>query len=89
MYTLNDPREIATVLAALRLRQRKGWSSDPEQVIATDGGTLEPLTDEEIDDLCERINLGEAEPVKKTRTVPMRKECTCEDWSQPCTCGAS
>lgn len=61
-------RELATVLAALRY-----WQSDlklPDMfaskefkeihfTIAQDGGTLEPLTVEEIDKLCERINMGE------------------------------
>jgi hypothetical protein len=50
-------RELATVLAALRYWQREGlMSSGGEHDVATDGDTLEPLTTEEIDALCERIN---------------------------------
>ena len=59
-------RELATVLAALRLWQQ----ADPVlggvvigadqfiamEQIATNGGLYEPLTPTEIDALCERIN---------------------------------
>lgn len=59
-------RELATVLAALRLYQQ----ADPVlggvvigsdqfsaiEVIATNGGACEPLTPTEIDSLCERLN---------------------------------
>lgn len=51
-------REHATILEALRhyefdLDNRDGV--EPGE-IATEGGTLEPLTVEEIDQLCERVN---------------------------------
>lgn len=51
-------REVATVLAALRYWQtntseERDREHDP---IATNCGTTDPLTDNEIDDLCERIN---------------------------------
>lgn len=51
-------RERACVLAALRYWQREGlMSSGGEQDIATSGGgVLEPLSEEEIDDLAERLN---------------------------------
>jgi hypothetical protein len=57
-------RELATVLAALRYWQREGQSgnsvdTEPEQDVATNGGTLEPLAEDEIDALCERLNRGE------------------------------
>jgi hypothetical protein len=67
-----DPREFATILAALRFWQRTGLSCDhygngndagclvlppEENDIATDGSTLEPLGEDEIDELCERLNL--------------------------------
>jgi hypothetical protein len=51
-------RELGTVLAALRL-----WQSTPGRKhlwqwdIATDVGELKPLDNEEIDELCERINV--------------------------------
>lgn len=49
--------EFNTILAALRFWQRKGNTSDlPEWDIATNGDEDEPLSDDEIDLLCERIN---------------------------------
>lgn len=52
-----DSRELATVLAALRYWQREGLMSDGhEQDIATDQGTVDRLSSEEIDGLCERLN---------------------------------
>jgi hypothetical protein len=67
-----DQRETAAILAGLRLLQNVGspsglyslhdtegwvfgWSEGIDD-IWTDGGTLEPLTPDEIDALCERIN---------------------------------
>jgi hypothetical protein len=57
-------RELATILAALRYHQAEnlqGTSEIPDQAIreiATDGGCLRPLSSQEIDRLCERINLA-------------------------------
>ena len=52
-----DQRQHATILAALRYWQREGLSSNGHEVdIATDGGTLEPLSASEIDDLCVAMN---------------------------------
>ncbi len=54
-------RELHTVLAALRQWQ---WIGAEYQYrialedIATNGGKVEPLTLDEIDALCERINCG-------------------------------
>ena len=48
--------ERATVLAALRLLQSTRHLPADIADIATDGGTLEPMTAEEIDALCEAIN---------------------------------
>lgn len=74
---LNE-RELATVLAALRMLQRKttmvACSLDGEKWervglpdgiddIITDGGTITPLTDDEIDALCERLNCGKDKPL--------------------------
>jgi hypothetical protein len=54
-----NPRELGTVLAALRLWQRLGDRlGEPELAIATDEGAFPPLTKDEIDGLCERINIG-------------------------------
>jgi hypothetical protein len=57
-----DARELATVLASLRYWQtdRSDRVDIPERYddIATDGNTLVPLDNEEIDVLCERLNCG-------------------------------
>lgn len=52
-----DDRELATVLAALRGHQRQTCAPDLLD-IATSGGLYVPLTDDEIDGLCERLNCG-------------------------------
>ena len=51
-------REMAHVLAGLRLLQSVGRLSADVDDVATDGGTHEPLAPGEIDDLCERLNLS-------------------------------
>lgn len=74
-----SPRELATILAALRFHQDENLqvtNEIPDQVvreIATDGGCLKPLTAQEIDRLCERLNLA-AEPLD-------RAVCT-HDWHE-------
>lgn len=54
-------RELATVLAALRYWQMD-LEPDPDGIVDPEGFFLDekPLTVEEIDGLCERLNLGEA-----------------------------
>jgi len=52
-----DDRELATVLAALRGHQRRTCPPDLLD-IATNGDRHVPLTCEEIDGLCERLNCG-------------------------------
>jgi hypothetical protein len=55
-------RELATVLAALRHWQKAlPESAEVYEDIATDDGRLEPLTVDEIDELCMRLNFGETE----------------------------
>lgn len=53
-------RELSTVLAALRYYQATlAKVSEPDEGIAdiaSDGGEVRPLTVDEIDGLCERIN---------------------------------
>jgi hypothetical protein len=54
-------RELATVLAALRYWQQDLAANEDEPPISehfADGAT--PLTVAEIDDLCERLNVGTA-----------------------------
>jgi len=54
-------RELATILAALREWQGILAGNEPAEeevdAIASDGGRFLPLTPEEIDDLCERLNV--------------------------------
>jgi hypothetical protein len=51
-----DEREIAAVLAGLRCLQAGGFSVAMD--VLTNGGTIRPLDNNEIDALCERINCG-------------------------------
>ncbi len=56
-----DDRELATVVAALRGHQRRTCPPDLLD-IATNGGAYVPLTDDEIDGLCERLSCGTLTP---------------------------
>lgn len=63
-----DSRELATVLAALRLWQQEIGEFHPDIKeehldIATDGGTLDELTVAEIDSICHRINVADDQPL--------------------------
>lgn len=50
-------REVATILAALRLWQRTvDRNLLPEAIVATDAGHIEPMPTLEIDALCQKIN---------------------------------
>jgi hypothetical protein len=50
-------QELATILAALRHWQRAlPQSVEAYEDIATDGGRFEPLSVDEIDELCMRLN---------------------------------
>lgn len=66
-----NPREHATILASLRLFQVALHQALPlpEGIpdIASNGERVQPLTLDEIDALCERINVVEAEP---SLTIP-------------------
>ena len=66
-----DRRELATILAALRYHQAENLSHRSPRAtpviadsaiadIASDGGTLRPLTAAEIDRLCRRLNQAAA-----------------------------
>lgn len=62
MNTAFDKRQTATILAALRYYQNSpalGESSGASDIadIATDGGTIDPMGRDEIDDLCEQVNI--------------------------------
>lgn len=61
-------RELATVLAALRLWQADMAESKTVAALPADRGGIatnmncfETLNSEEIDDLCEKLNLGDSE----------------------------
>ena len=62
-----DRRELATILAALRFHQDDNLNSGPHIAdaciadIASDGGTLVPLSAQEIDALCRRLNASRKE----------------------------
>jgi hypothetical protein len=53
-----DPRELGTMLAALRLWQAAGHRPLELEVIASDEGSFEPLDADEIDALAQRLNCG-------------------------------
>jgi hypothetical protein len=65
MSTEFEKRQTATILAALRYWQSNGIvaSRHDHYTIATDDGTLQPLTRPEIDALCEQINVPAATPI--------------------------
>ncbi len=53
-----DQRELATVLAALRYWQKmEAYRPLELEAIATDSESFAPLNGDEIDRLCERINI--------------------------------
>src|ERR1039457_865017 len=65
MSTAFEKRQTATILAALRYWQSNGIvaSRHDHYTIATDDGTLQPLTRPEIDAMCEQINVPAATPI--------------------------
>lgn len=69
-YELNE-RELATVLAALRCWQkeltRTGIPEDADDIL----GERDPLTLDEIDDLCDRLNFSEGECPKCGYSGPL------------------
>jgi rubrerythrin len=88
--TTLPPRELATVIAALRLWQQRNEVDglhprrllDLEQVIATEHGPA--LTSGEIDELCEKLN-----PAQELPRFRNHYRCVCgETWSNEddCTC---
>jgi hypothetical protein len=71
-----DRRELATILAALRFHQDENLqnrSEIPDAVIkeiASDGGSLKPLGFNDVNRLCEKINLCDEISVRRLK----------EDW---------
>ena len=62
-------REVATILAALRNWQTDSLNEDLAEAFAGHFEEHEPLSDDEVDDLCERLNLAEEGQVI-TRAAP-------------------
>lgn len=83
-----DRRELGTVLAALRFWQwRRGSEHINERMqaifdIADDGG--DPLGDDEIDALCERLNCGAPSEASCQQGAPCHNPAACPD---PVGCG--
>ena len=59
-----DRFELATILAALRLLQATPALPSEIEEIATDCGDFERLDNEQIDELCERINTASEYPFR-------------------------
>jgi hypothetical protein len=57
-------REVAQVLAALRNWQTDSLNEDLVDAFSGHFEDHEPLSDEEIEALCERLNFGDAQVVK-------------------------
>jgi len=68
-----DRRELATLLAALRFHQDENLQSRneiPDEVIrdiASDGGSLKPLGFNDVNQLCEKINLCDEISVRRLK----------------------
>ena len=66
-----DRRELATILSALRFHQDENLqnrSEIPDEVIkdiATDGGSLKPLSFNDVNRLCEKINMCDEVSVRR------------------------
>jgi hypothetical protein len=59
-----SPRDVAQLLAALRNWQTDSLNEDLAESFAGHFEDHEPLTDDEIDDLCERLNFSGEQAVK-------------------------
>jgi hypothetical protein len=59
-----SPRDVAQLLAALRNWQTDALNEDLGESFAGHFEDHAPLTDDEIDDLCERLNFGDEQVVK-------------------------
>lgn len=92
MFLEVDSRELATILAALRYYQRTGVCLDggtgeliipeEERDVATDGDTLEPLDEKEIDTLCESINCEPSPLVNQLVSALERATAACESHNE-------
>ena len=68
-----DQRELATILAALRFHQGEnlqGGPDIPDEVIkgiASDGGSFKPLSFNDVNRLCEKINPCDEVPARRRK----------------------
>lgn len=60
-------RQLGTVLAALREWQNSPNRDRRAHIVATDEGRLTPLTDAEINDLCEDLNFATTGTLQRKR----------------------
>lgn len=67
-----DSNELATVLAALRYWQQDLAANGDEPIISEHFEDVKPLTPDQIDDLCERINCS-PEPSRSKNKTKRRK----------------
>jgi hypothetical protein len=58
-------REVANILAALRNWQTDSLNEDLEEAFAGHFEEHAPLTDDEIDDLCERLNFADGQVISR------------------------
>ena len=58
MYIEMTESELAHILAALRMTQNRTHRLEMLAMPQFDDSRLEPLNDEQTDDLCQRLNLG-------------------------------
>ena len=65
-------KELATVLAALRYWQQDLEANDAPPISEEFFADCEPLTSEEIDELCERLN-SEPETIEPSRSLKVKK----------------
>ena len=85
-----DVRETATVLSALREWQGILRGSEPAEEwideIASAGGTVTPLTPEEIDELCVKLNVQDARAsaVEQAKSEVVRKPAEPSDEMHCC-----
>jgi predicted transcriptional regulator len=64
MQMESSDRDIAQLLAALRNWQTDALNEDLAEAFSGHFEEHEPMTDDEIEDLCERLNFGGEQVVK-------------------------
>jgi len=76
-------RETSTILAALRYWQEAAnvgrYVSPSFEMLATDAGHLDPLSLNEIDELCERVKMGLTTHIKPGKIEVLPESLTMRD----------